>query len=237
MKALVDDNLTFPRGNFRLRSRLNEADPTELETSRSAPHPESHDAQVQGLIHAMCVHSPVGTLVLDADLRIVYANPEAVHLIARWQTGSGSPYKAGVHLAVPDEVAAACGRLWTERGIRDEFGPPEKSNLGLRIEVENPKQPALAASVVLLRIWARRPVFGFGVFLRVRGRRGDCPWEKLALLSPMERRVALLVAEGRPNCEVAMEQRTAVATVKAQLSSIYRKLGVRGRSHLASMLS
>lgn len=232
MKALIDDSLSFG-----MRSRLSETAAAELETNRLETRPETDMAEIQGLIQAMCLQSPLGMLVLDADLRIVYANPEAVHLIARWRTGSGSLYKTGVHLAVPDEIAAACGRLWTERGIRDEFGPPEKSNLGLRIEVENPKQPALAASVVLLRIWARRPAFGFGVFLRVRGRRGDCPWEKLALLSPMERRVALLVAEGRPNGEVAAAQRTALATVKAQLSSIYRKLGLRGRSHLASVLS
>jgi DNA-binding CsgD family transcriptional regulator len=53
-------------------------------------------------------------------------------------------------------------------------------------------------------------------------------------LTPMERRVAELVAAGRSNREIAAELVVALRTVETHLSRIYRKLGVRSRTQLAS---
>jgi DNA-binding CsgD family transcriptional regulator len=55
-------------------------------------------------------------------------------------------------------------------------------------------------------------------------------WE----LSPTERRVAELVASGRTNREVAAVLVISRKTVEWNLSKVYRKLGVRSRSELAS---
>jgi DNA-binding CsgD family transcriptional regulator len=55
-------------------------------------------------------------------------------------------------------------------------------------------------------------------------------WE----LSPTERRVAELVASGRTNREVAATLVVSRKTVEWNLSKVYRKLGVRSRSELAS---
>ena len=52
-------------------------------------------------------------------------------------------------------------------------------------------------------------------------------------LTPAERRVAELVAEGRPNKEVAAELVVSVHTVEGALTRVYRKLGVRSRAELA----
>lgn len=52
-------------------------------------------------------------------------------------------------------------------------------------------------------------------------------------LTEAERRVAVLVAAGRTNREVAAELFTTVSTVEAHLTRIYRKLGVRSRTELA----
>ena len=52
-------------------------------------------------------------------------------------------------------------------------------------------------------------------------------------LTPAERRVAELVAEGRSNKEVAAALVVSVHTVEAALTRVYRKLGVRSRAELA----
>jgi DNA-binding CsgD family transcriptional regulator len=51
-------------------------------------------------------------------------------------------------------------------------------------------------------------------------------------LTPTERRVAELVAEGKTNQEVAEASFLAVKTVEVNLTRIYRKLGVRSRAEL-----
>lgn len=56
-------------------------------------------------------------------------------------------------------------------------------------------------------------------------------------LTPTEQRVATLVAEGQTNKEVAAALFVTVHTVEANLSRIYRKLGVRSRAELAHRLA
>ena len=55
-------------------------------------------------------------------------------------------------------------------------------------------------------------------------------------LTPTERRIADLVAEGRTNREVAAALFVSVHTVEAALTRVYRKLGVRSRTELANRL-
>jgi DNA-binding CsgD family transcriptional regulator len=56
-------------------------------------------------------------------------------------------------------------------------------------------------------------------------------------LTPTERRVAALVAEGRSNKEVAASLFVTVKTVEANLSRIYAKLGLRSRTELTHRLT
>lgn len=56
-------------------------------------------------------------------------------------------------------------------------------------------------------------------------------------LAPHELRVALLVADGRTNPEVASELFMSRKTVEHHLSQIYRKLGLRSRTELARVLA
>jgi DNA-binding CsgD family transcriptional regulator len=55
-------------------------------------------------------------------------------------------------------------------------------------------------------------------------------------LTPSERRIAELVAEGRTNGEVAATLVLSVHTVEAALTSVYRKLDVRSRTEMARKL-
>ena len=77
-------------------------------------------------------------------------------------------------------------------------------------------------------------------------RLGARPWQELVAaqrarlapgrddeLTPTERRVAELVASGHSNPEIAASMFISVKTVEANLTRIYRKLGLRGRVDLA----
>jgi DNA-binding NarL/FixJ family response regulator len=76
------------------------------------------------------------------------------------------------------------------------------------------------------RIWADRARAELG---RLGGRApsGD-------ELTPTERRVAELVAEGRTNKDVAAALFVTVRTVESNLTRVYSKLGVRSRTELAA---
>jgi DNA-binding NarL/FixJ family response regulator len=53
---------------------------------------------------------------------------------------------------------------------------------------------------------------------------------RLAELTPQQRRVLMLLTEGKPNKQIAFELAVTEATVKAHLSQIFRKLGVHSRT-------
>ena len=61
--------------------------------------------------------------------------------------------------------------------------------------------------------------------------------DALDTLSPQERRVLALIAEGRTNKEVAMEMNLAEKTVKNYLSTIFEKLHVTRRSQAAALFA
>ena len=55
-------------------------------------------------------------------------------------------------------------------------------------------------------------------------------------LTPAERRVAELAAEGLANKEIALALHVTINTVEAHLSHVYAKLGVRSRAQLSRFL-
>jgi DNA-binding CsgD family transcriptional regulator len=75
------------------------------------------------------------------------------------------------------------------------------------------------------RLWVERAQEELA---RVPGRR-----PRGSRLTPTERRVAELVAEGRANKEVAAALFVTVKAVEANLSRVYAKLGIRSRTELA----
>jgi DNA-binding CsgD family transcriptional regulator len=59
------------------------------------------------------------------------------------------------------------------------------------------------------------------------------PGRSAGALTPAERRIAALVAQGLKNREIAQTLYMSVGTVEAHLTRTYRKLGIRSRSELA----
>jgi ATP/maltotriose-dependent transcriptional regulator MalT len=63
------------------------------------------------------------------------------------------------------------------------------------------------------------------------------PGRATGALTPAERRVAGLVADGMKNREIGPALFMSVGTVEAHLTRIYRKLGIRSRSELVRMVA
>ena len=63
------------------------------------------------------------------------------------------------------------------------------------------------------------------------------PGRSDGVLTPAERRIAELVAEGMRNREISQALFMSVGTVEAHLTRTYRKLGIRSRSELARLVS
>ena len=59
------------------------------------------------------------------------------------------------------------------------------------------------------------------------------PGHGQGVLTDGEREVAIRVAAGERNAEIAAALFVSVATVEARLTRVYRKLGVRSRTELA----
>lgn len=88
-------------------------------------------------------------------------------------------------------------------------------------------------------IWVPAELLGKVVgaaFTTLGGRESLTP-ESLATLTERERAVALAVAEGRSNKEVARQLDITERTVKAHLGAVFRKLGVRDRMQLVLWLA
>jgi DNA-binding NarL/FixJ family response regulator len=107
--------------------------------------------------------------------------------------------------------------------------------------------PALLAKAVEVvqkgEIWAGRALIsGLVEALAARTRQGGPAaaarkTPRLAGLTRREREIALLVAEGGANKEIAERVGVTERTVKAHLTTIFRKLGVSDRLRLALLLS
>jgi DNA-binding CsgD family transcriptional regulator len=59
---------------------------------------------------------------------------------------------------------------------------------------------------------------------------------RLSGLSPTEQEIVHHLVAGCSNAEIAQLRRTSVRTVANQVASVYRKLRVRGRSELSSLV-
>jgi DNA-binding NarL/FixJ family response regulator len=74
-------------------------------------------------------------------------------------------------------------------------------------------------------------------YLNGKGKGENEPDHRLAVLSPMEHRVAELVARGLTNLEIAAELGIVERTVKAHLTAIYGKMHVGNRLSLALLIN
>ncbi len=187
---------------------------------------------------------PVGLVTLDWDLRVVFANPEGLNACAQWNLGPDAPriFKSRECFALPASVLAAA------RGLRESIerrNPKElHGQLGDIAQVAHADQPGFVATISVSNNPASalaKPRF-LVVFDAWRAAAVNAQQRQagsaaaLRELTPREREIALLVAEGHSNDEIAATLSKSVLTIKTQLNAVFRKLALKRRAQLIALL-
>jgi DNA-binding CsgD family transcriptional regulator len=194
-------------------------------------------------LSALLEYVPIGLLLIDWDMQVLWRNNEAANCCAFWNHGErGAPaVRARRAFRIPPAIIRACVRLrarWEREAAQGNGGQGK-----LRADVHDSQ--ALHAQLTVHSNANNpflRPVFR--IHLDYRRPRGDREKQisegavaLLARLSGREREVAMWLREGLRNADIAAEMRVSPATIKAQLSSIYAKLDVAGRARAAALLN
>lgn len=168
--------------------------------------------------------SELPVVLADARGNVLFATPDGQRLCDRWMRESGGRSAQ----ALPEDVLSA---------VRARDEEPGESPQSLRHSVNADLSVTIDSSC-----------FGSGVRLQPcyvltfaamdeRARPRQRASEVLGRLSPSERRVALLVAEGLRNEEIARRLSRSRRTVESQLNAIFGKLGLVCRAQLVKALS
>ena len=181
---------------------------------------------------------PKGLVVLDGRLHVVRSNPAARQLCASWSRAEEPDRRATRvnQVRVPTAIADACRSLrheWelalhvtSDAGLGAAAGYPRNGALPVRLDHDG-----LPGSACACRAKLRRRASPF------------CVWFPVAPVSPVlrnvtaaERDVALILAEGLSNQEIADRLGKTVHAVKFLLHRIYRKTKVPSRARLIAIL-
>ena len=183
---------------------------------------------------------PVGLLLLDWDFELIYANTEAIRLIATWNYGpeDSKQYNPREVFRIPDTLTQCCEAL--KARILEEGDSGVRSPNKTPVAVEGCRD-ALRSSVQPIRLNSMN-IAHPGFFVSIESQDEESPQvessmsqEKLLLLNqltPSERELALLVGEGLSNKEIADRLSKSVLTVKKQLNSTFGKLNIGSRARL-----
>ena len=193
-------------------------------------------------VHADAIEAQIGVGDLDAASELLGEFEDQARATGRpWALATAARCRALLLAASGDAAAAA---LMFERALEEHRRVPQPLELARTLlakgQVERRARQKSAARRTLQQalgifeelgapLWAAR---ARAELARIGGRApaGDG-------LTPTERRIAELVAEGKTNKEVAAILVVAERTVESALTQIYRKLDVRSRTELARKLA
>ncbi len=156
---------------------------------------------------------------------MLFATDRAKQLCEQWNRGLRERGISLSNLRLPERVSELFGHAGT--GMQGPAGAVPFSR-----HVPHPYMPGLAVTVSTSTVHsdrAARTCF----MLYFDETQQDA---RLQLLSPRERRVALLAVQGLRNDEIAQTLCRSRRTVEFQLNSIYRKLDVSSRAQLVRTL-
>lgn len=180
----------------------------------------------------MLCGGPTPSLLFDADGSIVFATDSAINLWQRWNEGDTSPASRRAKARQGTDVDPSAARDAVLPGLVGQC-PVEGSR-----RLRHPRIPGFSAVIEPVRLQGSvlsRPVYGMLTFTECPVLAEDHPGSPapmLERLSPSERKVALLVAEGLRNNEIAERLCRSRRTVESQLNSIYGKCNVQSRTQL-----
>lgn len=193
---------------------------------------QSERMRCEGLERAL-EQMPLAVMMIGLDGQLLFSNDAARRQCMLWNEGLDVRAKA---LRLPDgidemlEVASVVESAASEGGERETR------------RIAHPLLAQLSATVSLRWDSAglnRLPCYVV-VFDEPHPVRDGTPINQRAMLlqklSPKERRVSLMVAEGLRNEEIAQRLCRSRRTIEFQVASIYRKLEVPGRGQLIRLL-
>lgn len=202
---------------------------------------DQHQQQaVQDTIGDFVRGLPIGLILLNWDLRPVYVNDAGYAQALVWNHGERHHVDARADFRVPLDLRQLCERFraaWLQHN--GQLGPDSFLQ-----RVQHPQSAQLKAIVSaqhVRSVSAHRPIFlirfaGFSSKSRATFQASEGQLQILAQLTPTEREVTLLVRQGLSNQQIANHLHREVCTIKDHLCHIYRKLDVRSRMQLASVL-
>ena len=183
-----------------------------------------------------------GLAILDWNLRLVEANPVARRLSAAWVDGvrAKRARDSRVPWVTPPLLARECREMrhdWEALLLAN----PDATALRRRPHIPHPRVKALAASITMVcRNATGLSEPSFVLEFERRMPRADAQAGRslpiLQVLTVAERAVALVLAEGVSNQEIADRLEKSVDAVKFLLHRIYRKTGVPSRAALVAAL-
>jgi DNA-binding CsgD family transcriptional regulator len=205
-----------------------------------------HEREAAATVHdsiAMAMRDGTpGFAILDRNLLLVQANPVARRLCAAWvddAVADAENLSPTWHL--PPVLQTACRELhheWQSLLRAD----PDAAGIRRDRPVVHPRVPGLTGRITLVcpnTADLAEPMFVLELDRRVHGVTLDTPDRSVPVLQKMtasERAVAIVLADGLSNQEIADHLGKSVVAVKFLLHRIYEKTGVPSRAALVAVL-
>jgi DNA-binding CsgD family transcriptional regulator len=241
----------FVASAYRSEGRRDFADREIASLSRIHPFIDCavnrlHEREAATTVHdsiAMAMRDGTpGFAILDRNLLLVQANPIARQLCAAWvEDAATEAENSSPTWHLPPVLQTACRELHHEwqsllRADPDAAGIPRDR------PVVHPRVPGLTARITLIcpnTADLAEPMFVLDVDRRVHGVTLDTPDRAVPILQKMtaaERAVAMVLADGFSNQEIADQLGKTVDAVKFLLHRIYQKTGIPSRAALVAVL-
>lgn len=182
-----------------------------------------------------------GSAIVDSDLRLTQANLVARDLFAAWNQDSAEAGRSQAAVNVPPVLLAACRDLHHEwqRLLQSD---PDVTGVRRHRDVRHPRIAGLTASITMMgpaTAGIADPTFVLEIDRRLHGIEIETANRSIPVLrklTPAERAVAIVVADGLSNQEIADQLGKTVHAVKFLLHRVYQKTGVPNRAALVAVL-
>jgi DNA-binding CsgD family transcriptional regulator len=183
---------------------------------------------------------PTAALVLDWSLNVLHYNALALELCGHWRLGAAAARtKRSRKLLVPGDILAAIEQHKLE--VQEtKFNRPSAPSVIPILEYNHPTIPGLKTKVSFLpskSLALTKGTFLIAIEYHSTQVENSGAYEKFSALTPRERDVALLAAKGMASPAIAQQLGTAHITVRMQLHTTYKKLGIKSRHELITLFS
>jgi DNA-binding CsgD family transcriptional regulator len=184
---------------------------------------------------------PLPVVLLSWDLQPKFQNRSGLEICATWRNGGVVPVAKSERIELPEELLAACAEMKVE--WRKSLASHNLRRHAAERTIAHVRAP-LSAKICMKRLEST-PLADSDFLITFQIKRNGTPYLSISrepvlavlmVLTPREREIAILCGEGRTNAEIAAVHGRSVGTIKAELHSVFKKLGVRTRTELAMTL-